>query len=299
MLGLNHINISQSLLHSVARVDEFKGLWRGLDKHTTSLKMLSDVAEFGSVFTPLLEQLKDQTINTTILSKLHKAISGIQNGGAFKTTETHLAIRDGEEIIGALETASPEDVPALTTKLLGWIDTELSKNDLHPIISIAVFSAVFLQICPYERRNQKLMQFLITMYMLKSGYAYAGYVPLAGIINDRAREYHDRLKNLQDSLERGTPDWAPWLAFFTAILHEQTQVLERKINADKKDFSNLPTLSGRVMNLFDRHERLQMKQIIKLTNGRRSTLKLRLQELIDDGYLVRHGQARSTWYSLV
>jgi DNA-binding Lrp family transcriptional regulator len=60
----------------------------------------------------------------------------------------------------------------------------------------------------------------------------------------------------------------------------------------------LPTLSGKIMKLFEDNQRLQMTQILKMTRAKRSTLKLRLHELVDAGYLKRYGQARSTWYSL-
>ena len=66
-----------------------------------------------------------------------------------------------------------------------------------------------------------------------------------------------------------------------------------------KELSHLPTLSARILKLFEHHNRLQMKQIVKLTNGRRSTIKLRLGEMVDEGYVKRYGNARATWYSLV
>jgi DNA-binding IclR family transcriptional regulator len=44
---------------------------------------------------------------------------------------------------------------------------------------------------------------------------------------------------------------------------------------------------------------MSMKEIERLTRGKRSTLKLRLKELVEQGYLMRHGQARSTWYSRI
>jgi DeoR/GlpR family transcriptional regulator of sugar metabolism len=56
--------------------------------------------------------------------------------------------------------------------------------------------------------------------------------------------------------------------------------------------------SARILALFQQHQRLQMKEIITLTNGRRATIKLRLNELSEAGYLKRYGAGRSTWYAL-
>jgi Fic family protein len=82
------------------------------------------------------------------------------------------------------------------------------------------------------------------------------------------------------------------------VLRKQKETLEQRINEKEKALTHLPTLSGRIMKLFEDNQRMQIHQIIKLTRGRRSTVKLRLGELVEGGYLKRYGQARSTWYSL-
>ena len=82
------------------------------------------------------------------------------------------------------------------------------------------------------------------------------------------------------------------------LLSQKHDLYDRLYNK-QAELSNISALSARVMELFKTHQRLQMKEIIRLTNGRRATLKLRLQELIDGGYIKRHGAGRATWYSLV
>jgi len=100
-------------------------------------------------------------------------------------------------------------------------------------------------------------------------------------------------------LEAGKADWTAWLSFFLTVLEIQKETLYLRLYSKETELQNLPALSARIMALFKEHKRLQMKQIIKLTNGRRATIKLRLSELLEAGYLVRHGQGRGTWYSLV
>jgi hypothetical protein len=40
-----------------------------------------------------------------------------------------------------------------------------------------------------------------------------------------------------------------------------------------------------------------MKQAEELTQTPRATLKLRITQLLEDGFIQRHGQARGTWYT--
>ena len=89
------------------------------------------------------------------------------------------------------------------------------------------------------------------------------------------------------------------LAFFFSILKAQKDKLEKRVEKGSSEIVNMPALSTKILKQFEKHDRLSMKEIERLTRGKRSTLKLRLGELVEGGYLIRHGQARATWYSRV
>lgn len=210
-----------------------------------------------------------------------------------------LIIQTKEEIIGSLDTAAPNEVEAFIIPLMGWIEKTLDERSLHPLIAISLFTVIFLQICPFEKGNQRLARLLITLLMFRAGYTYAPYVSLEEILLADPHGYFESLSKIQDEIAEGRPDWTPWLEFFIGRLAAQKNVLDARMMKSEKDLSGLPRLSAKIMGLFKDHKELQMKEIERLTRGRRSTLKLRLGELVDQGYLKRHGAARSTWYSKV
>ncbi len=284
----------------IAGIDEFKGLWTGLEDHTTALNLLGDVADFGQNFRQILAPFQNKSLTPEIIALLHARQIGAKTPSPYKNTENQISIIGQDGIpVGFLETAPPTQIEPLMIKMLEWLNLALDKRDMHPLLIIAAFAAVFLQIAPFEHGNQKTARFLVLLLLFKSGYSYAPYAPLDHIVSEHAGEVFRALKHNQASLEAGVPDWSVWLECFTGLLLEQKIELEERLKSKEKDLSHLPTLSANIMALFEEHKRLQMKEIIKLTYGRRSTVKLRLGELIKDGYLKRHGQARSTWYSLV
>lgn len=295
MLGIEAIKITPELLARTCDIEEFKGLWLGLDKHSTGLNLLVDVAGFGGNFKAVLGPLQEQKVSPHLIRALHANLTSRKGGTSFKAVSEKIEIMPG----GALETAAPDEVELLLKKLVDWLNQSLEKKELHPLFVIGAFTAVFLQISPFEDGNMKLARFLVILLMLKSGYAYAPYIPLDKVMNEKAELVYKALKHNQDSLEVGKPDWSEWMNCFLGLLQGQKDQLRERLDSKEKDMSHLPTLSGRIMKLFENEKRLQMKQIIKLTNGRRSTVKLRLVELVDGGYLRRYGQARSTWYSLI
>lgn len=299
MLGIETIKITPAILARLSKVDEFKGLWIGLETYTTGLQLLSDVAAHGAKVQRVLQPLKDKALTAEIIKALHAVQTGGHGPSDYKTVENTLPILRGDTRIGELETALPDQVAPLMTKLLDWLNESMGRNDMHPLITIAVFSAVFLQISPFETGNMRTVRFLILLLLLKADYRYAPYVPLDRIMEQKAEDVFKALSQNQSSLEQGRPDWSYWLSCFLGLLQKQTHILNDRLENKEKDLSKLPTLSARVMRLFEEHDRLQMNDIVKLTRGRRSTLKLRLGELVDQGYLRRHGRARSTWYSQI
>jgi len=299
MLGIRNITISNQLLNQIAEIEAFKGLWIGLDKHTSSLHLLNDIANHGEEFGQLLNALQEKPISTDIIRILHAAEMKQKGKSDYKTQSSTLTINHNGEPAGSLETAQPVDIDPLLTKLCEWTNTELDAKTLHPLITIAIFAGVFLQLSPFETGNMKTVRFLIMLLMLKSGYTYAPYVSLTSIMNAQGNQIFTALKHNQASLESGQTDWSQWLEAFMNIIIAQTNTLHNRLESKETDLVNLPNLSIKIMALFKEHERLQMKEIIKLTRGRRATIKLRLSELLEAGYLRRHGQARATWYGLV
>ncbi len=299
MIGIDSIKISPHNAARLRRIDEFKGLWKGLEHYTTGLQLLGDVASHSIQVQKVLTPLQNKEVTTELIQLLHGIQIGKQGLSAYKTDNYQLPIMCDDAPAGFLDTAPPAQVPALMSKLVEWLNDSLPRTDTHPLITIAVFSAVFLQISPFEKGNIRTMRFLNLLLLMKAGYNYAPYVPLDKIMSARGQDMFKALQHNQNSLEQGNPDWDEWLGFFFDLLGEQTHILEQRLDQKDKDLSSIPTLSARIMRLFESHKRLQMKDIVRLTKGRRSTLKLRLGELVKQGYLRRYGQARSTWYSQV
>jgi len=93
-------------------------------------------------------------------------------------------------------------------------------------------------------------------------------------------------------------DWQPWILFFLRSLKKQKDRLLHKLERENLFKTSLPQLSISILELAKEHGRITTGQIEKATNESRSTIKARLKELTEMNMLVRHGQGRSTYYSL-
>ncbi len=299
MLGLQNVIITPKMLRLVCEVDEFKGAWGAMENHTTSLQLLGDVSSFGKNFKEIAHSWQDQPLDVDLLCRLHAAFTGSKQVSIFKEESEPLEIRKGDEVVGVLNVASPEEVRSLMPRLMGWSENELKKGELHPLFVIAIFTAVFLQFCPFKKGNEKIARLMVILLMFKAGYGYAPYSMLDSFLQERADDYYNALKHTQDTLAAGKVDWNVWLEFFFTLLKAQKDKLQERVEKGSSEIINMPGLSTKILKLFDKHDRLSMKEIERLTRGKRSTIKLRLGELVDGGYLMRHGKARATWYARV
>jgi Fic family protein len=299
MLGLKNVKITPKMLRLVCEIDEFKGAWTAMENHTTSLQLLGEVSSFGRNFKEIASSWQDQPLDVELLCRLHAVFTGAREVSIFKEENTPLEIKSVEGVVGTLSTASPEEVRSLMPRLMNWTSGAFEKKEFHPLFVIAIFVAMFLQFCPFEKGNQRLARLLIILLMFKEGYGYAPYSTLDALLQENAEEYYASLKHTQESLATGKIDWDVWLEFFFGLLKAQKDKLADRVERGSAEIVNMPALSTKVLKLFDKHDRLSMKDIERLTRGKRSTLKLRLAELVEGGYLVRHGQARATWYSRV
>ncbi len=299
MLGLQNVKITPEMLKLVCEIDEFKGAWSALENHTTSLQLLGDVSSFGRNFKEIAHSWQDQPLDVELLCKLHAVFTGSKQVSIFKENSNPIEIKKGDEIVGSLSVASPKEVRDLMPRLMKWTNDAFEKEELHPLYIIAIFTAVYMQFCPFEKGNQKLARLMIILLMFKAGYGYAPYSTLDALLNDEAEDYYKALKHTQTTLAKGKIDWDVWFEFFFKILKAQKDKLQDRVEKGSSEIVNMPALSTKVLKLFDKHDRLSMKEIERLTRGKRSTLKLRLGELVEGGYLIRHGKARATWYGRV
>lgn len=301
MIRLNSLKITPDILTRIGKIDEFKGLWNGLDDHTTGLNLIGDVAEHGTKFKKILEPLKNYDLTIAIVKTLHMSISRAEDRGQIKTEANTLPIKNATATIGELETSDPEDTEALLIKLLDWTNKSLNAADHHPLTTIAVFTAIFLQIAPFRIENIKLAKLLVTLLLLKSDYRYAPFASLDDAANSNAENLLKSLGENQASLEAGQPDWHSWLICFFDILIDHKTILYNNIYGDEKadTLANMPSLSIAIIECVRANKRTTMKQIMQETRGKRATIKLRLKELTDTNRLKRHGAGRGVWYSLI
>ncbi|MCH8228457.1 MAG: Fic family protein [Proteobacteria bacterium] len=284
---------------------EVERLLAGLDVKAFASRDEEEVAGYAEAMETIFAHWADIALTQNHIKQLHRDLlqyssKDERHRGDYKTHNNHVEAigPDGKRLGIVFVTATPFDTPRLMTELLDWTQGNLEGDELHPLISIALFIVVFLEIHPFQDGNGRLSRILTTLLLLRAGYAYVPYSSLESVIEQNKDTYYLALRQTQQTIRTDTPDWQPWLIFFLESLRQQKKRLEKKIEHERLILGDLPELSVQILVLCRERGRVTVAEAAKVTGANRNTIKDHIKALARAGHLVPHGAGRGTWYGL-
>lgn len=284
---------------------EVERLLSNLQIKTFTTRDEQEVAGYAEVMELVFSSWQDITFTENHIKQLHQNLlvyseKDARHRGNYKTTSNSVVAFDenGVQIGVVFQTATPFDTPRLMTELVTWVQEERTAGRLHPLLIIALWVVVFLEIHPFQDGNGRLSRVLTTLLLLQAGYAYVPYSSLESVIEQNKEAYYLALRQTQGTIRTDAPDWQPWLLFFLRSLAEQARRLEKKVEREKLVLASLPELSLQIVEFAREHGRVTIGEAIKLTGASRNTLKQHFRALVERGHLSQHGRGRGVWYEL-
>ena len=264
-----------------------------------------EVAGYAELMDLVFSSWQDIPFNENHIKQLHQVLlrhseKDARHRGQYKTNSNSVAAFDenGIKIGIVFETATPFDTSRLMAELVSWVNDERGKGHLHPLLIIAIFVVVFLEIHPFQDGNGRLSRGLTTLLLIQAGYAYVPFSSLESVIELNKEAYYLALRQTQGTIRTAEPNWQPWLVFFLQSLAEQVRRLEKKVIREKIVLAALPELSLQIVEFAREHGRITMMDAIKLTGTSRNTLKQHFRDLTQRNHLEQHGSGRGVWYGL-
>ncbi len=264
-----------------------------------------EVAGYAEVMETLFHAWQDIAVTENHIKQLHRDLlryseKDERHRGEYKKMSNSVAAFDetGQQIGIVFETATPFDTPRLMGELLAWLKDTRELSRTHPLLVIAVFVVVFLEIHPFQDGNGRLSRVLTTLLLLQAGYAYVPYSSLESVIEHSKEGYYLGLRQTQGSIRTEAPNWQPWLMFFLRALQQQKRRLAAKMEREKLVMATLPELSVQIVDHARQHGRVTIGDMIRITGTSRNTLKEHFRRLLAQGHIVRHGAGKGTWYAL-
>jgi len=311
LLALRRVATIESI-GSSTRIEGSKLTDREVERLLSNLAIKSfesrdeqEVAGYAELMDLVFSSWQDIPFNENHIKQLHQVLlrhseKDARHRGQYKTNSNSVAAFDekGIQIGIVFETATPFDTSRLMAELVSWVNDERGKGHLHPLLIIAIFVVVFLEIHPFQDGNGRLSRGLTTLLLIQAGYAYVPYSSLESVIELNKEAYYLALRQTQGTIRTEEPNWQPWLMFFLQSLAEQVRRLEKKVLREKIVLAALPELSLQIVEFAREHGRITMMDAIKLTGTSRNTLKQHFRDLTQRNHLEQHGSGRGVWYGL-
>jgi len=309
--ALLHVATIESI-GSSTRIEGARLSDREVEKLLSKLKINSfrtrdeqEVAGYSDVIETVFMNWKNIVLSENHIRQLHNDLlkysdKDERHRGEYKKLNNHVEAFDetGKSIGIIFQTATPFDTPRLMTELVEWTNTALEENHHHSLITIAVFVVTFLQIHPFQDGNGRLSRILTTLLLLRAGYLYVPYSSLESVIEQNKESYYLALRRTQGTIQSEAPDWEPWILFFLRALQQQKRKLEVKVEKENLMQKRLPELSLQILDTIRSHGRTTLSAAVAATSGNRNTVKRHLQNLVAEGYLLKQGRGKATWYIL-
>ncbi len=264
-----------------------------------------EVAGYAEVMETIFSAYEAISFTENHIRQLHRDLlahstKDDRHRGAYKTLSNNVEAfnEQGESLGIVFETASPFDTPRRMEELIAWLDEQGREKRLHPLLVVAIFVVVFLEIHPFQDGNGRLSRILTTLLLLRAGYAYVPYSSLESIIEQSKEGYYISLRRTQGTIRSAEPDWNPWIEFFLRALHRQKTRLEKKMERERIILADMPELSVTLLELAREHGRITVAEAARITDASRHTIKDHLKALVDQGHLILHGAGRGAWYGL-
>lgn len=264
-----------------------------------------EVAGYAQVMELVFSAWQHISLTENHIKQIHRDLLQYSNKddnhrGNYKTTFNHVGAfnEKGEQVAIVFETATPFDTPRFMQELVDWYNREQQERNIHPLLAIAVFVVVFLEIHPFKDGNGRLSRVLTTLLLLKAGYAYVPYSSLEAVIEQNKQAYYISLRQTQGTIRTDSPNWQPWIVFFLRSLLSQVIALEKKVAHEKMVLAALPALSLAILELTKNIGRVTVNEIVTATGANRNTVKAHLQKLVQAGQIKQYGAGRGVWYSL-
>jgi Fic family protein len=265
-----------------------------------------EVVGYAEVMALVFQSYSDIHLTENHIKQLHRDLlkyseKDLSHHGNYKTVSNSVVAFDetGKQIGIVFETATPFETPSLMSEIVSWTTDALEARDVHPLLIIAIFVVVFLEIHPFQDGNGRLSRVLTTLLLLRSGYDFVPYSSLENVIEKNKEGYYLALRQTQGTIRTAFPDWQPWVIYFLRILLQQSRSLCKKVESEKMLLSALSMLSVQVLEYTKNHGRVTMSDMVKLTGANRNTLKVHFRSLTEKGHIVLRGKGRASWYELL
>lgn len=268
------------------------------DKTTPRNRDEEEIMGYRDVLNTVHENYEYIDLTRQIVLQLHRDLYAYSHkgiGGQFKNVQNSIIERlaDGSEV-ERFKPLAPYETPAAIDEICQGVNAVLQDKSVDPLLVIPVFIHDFLCIHPFNDGNGRMSRLLTTLLLYQNGYMIGKFISLEQKIERTKDSYYAALAQSGAGWHTGDEDVVPFVKYMLRV-----------ILAAYRDFESRIELLTTSLSAKDRIKIIISATIGKITKSgilekqpdiAVSTVEKALKELVEDGFIERHGVGRSTFY---
>ena len=271
------------------------------EKTTPKNRNEDEIIGYRDVLNTIHESSEYIPIRPSYILQLHRDLlkrAGISYGGHFKNVQNHISETrpDGTAVIRFTPTA-PCDTPDAVENLCNAYEQAIANEKIDSLLLIPAFICDFLCIHPFNDGNGRMSRLLTLLLLYKNGYNVGKYISIEKQIEKTKDRYYDTLREADAGWHEEANDPVPFIRYMLQIILACYTEFEERVG--------LMTESGSGSTAYDIVRKYIEEKIGKFTStdvvshcpgiGRSSALAA-LKKLTEEGFIIRKGSGRSTFY---
>ena len=240
-------------------------------------------------------------IRPAYILQLHRELlkrAGLSYGGHFKHVQNYInETKTDGTVVTRFTPIAPYETPDAVESLCNTYEQAVANEKIDALILIPTFICDFLCIHPFNDGNGRMSRLLTLLLLYKNGYRVGKYISIEKQIEQTKDRYYDTLKEADAGWHEEKNDPTPFIRYMLqAILACYIEFEERVGLMDE---------SGDNSTAYDIVKKYTEEKIGRFTGadvvahcpsiGRSSALAA-LKKLTEEGYIIRKGVGRSTFY---
>lgn len=216
-------------------------------------------------------------------------------GGKFKGVQNYISAKysDGHEEI-LFTPLSPFETPEAMKNLCDEFNKCVDNDSVEALLLIPTFISDFVCIHPFSDGNGRMSRLLTTLLLYRLGYYVGKYISIEKLIEKNKDAYYDALSKVNKGWHENDNDPTPFIKYILRILLTAYREFEDRmslVEAKQSSYDYVKNTIDQILGKFSKTELLERCPSIA-----KSTLEAALKKLVEDGYIKKSGQGKSTFY---
>lgn len=269
------------------------------EKITPKNRDEQEIMGYRDVLNTIHENFEYIPLRSSYILQLHRDLfqySEKSIGGRFKNTqnyimETHL---DGTQIV-RFTPLPPYEVPDAIDTICESFNNVIDSCSIDPLILIPCFINDFLCIHPFNDGNGRMSRLLTTLLLYRCGYVVGKYVSIESKIEKTKSEYYAALERSDIGWYENKNDPAPFMKYILSIILAAYREFECRVDLFDEKKSAVELVRKAIMEKIGKFTKNEIMGLVPSIG--KTSVESSLRKLVDEGFIIRHGKGKATFYT--